>query len=72
MKKYNLYLIFLLNFTGWSVVSILIAKFGLSRGIKPHSWQEIYSDIHLFLLISFFVASIFTFCSYAKRYKQSK
>jgi len=73
MKKNIKYvLIFIVSFFCFLLFGILNSKFGLSRGIKQHTWQEIYSNLLLEIAISFFVALIFTFIIYAANYKNKK
>ena len=65
MKKHNVIFTFLLIFICWFIGFILLFKTGSSRGIGPLSWQEIYDDLHIFLLISFFMSIVFTFGYFA-------
>jgi len=68
MKFNRLLIIAIASFFCCIFVFILDAKYVLFRGIKPHSWQEILENLHLFILISFFVAIVFTFSIYADKY----
>ena len=57
--KFKRLLIFIATFFCWLSIFILNAKLGLSRGIKSHSWLEIYDDLPFLIVLSFFVAIIF-------------
>ena len=59
-KKLNTISIFLLSFIGWFITFVLTAKFFKIREIDPLSWEEICSNLHLFLITAFLVAIIFT------------
>ena len=58
--KNNTILIFLLSFIGWFIIFILTAKFFKVREVEPMSWEQIYDNLHLFMIIAFCGAIIFT------------
>ena len=60
MKKKKIILTFLFSFIGWFVGFVFLLKTGSSRGIGPLSWQKIYDDLYIILLISFFVSIVFS------------
>ena len=68
MKKHKLIRFFLLSFIGWLVVFITGAKFGLSREMGPHNWQEIYDNVHVYLLMAFGGAIFLTLGYFVNKY----
>ena len=72
MKNHNIILFFLLSFIGWFVVFVLLHRFSSSRGMGPYSWQEIYDDLHIYLLMAFGGAVFFTLCYLVDKYEKKK
>ena len=65
-SKYILF--FIASFFCSLFVFILCAKFGLSRGVGPLTWDEIYENLHKFLVASFVGAIVLTFGYFANKY----
>ena len=73
MKKQKLISFFLLSFIGCFVCFVLLYKnFTIGRNTEPLSWQEIYDKLHVFLLMSFVGAIVFTFRFFAEKYNKKK
>ena len=61
MKMKKLIRFFLLSFVGGFISFVLLYKNFKIKSKGPLSWQEIYDDLHVFLLISFMGAIVLTF-----------
>ena len=68
MKKRKILLFFLLSFISWFIAFVLSYNNFTIKGKGPLSWQEIYDDLHKFLVMSLFGAISFTFCYIVKKY----
>jgi len=68
MKKRKLIRFFLLSFIGLLVLLVLSYKNFKIKSKGPLSWQEIYNDLHVFLIMSFVYAIFMTFSYYANKY----
>ena len=65
MKKKPKYVqTYIISFFCVLLMGILIAKFGLSGGKEPQSWQEIYSKLPIIVGISLFLAFCWTIKTY--------
>jgi len=69
MKRNNRRLLIITaSFFCWLFIFILGAKLGLNRGMGSFTWQEIYNDLHVFLLMALFGTIVMTLGSYVNKY----
>ena len=72
MGKHKLIKFFLLSFIGWFVAYVLLHRYGSPRGMGPYSWQEIYDDLYVYLLMGLGGAILLTFGYYSSKYGNKK
>ena len=70
MKKQKIIIFFLLSFVGEFIAFVLLYKNFRIKSKGPLTWQEIYDDLHVFLLISFLGSIIFTFSYFFNKYEK--
>ena len=59
---------FFLFFIGWFVALTLLQNNFEIRGRGPLSWQEIYDDLHIFLVVSCWSAILCTFSYFVNKH----
>ena len=72
MKKHKLIRFFSLSFICWFVAYVLLHRYGSPRGMGPYSWQEIYDDLHVYLLMGLGGAILVTFGYFVNKYGKNK
>ena len=72
MKRRKIILFFLLSFIGGFVALVLLYKNFTIKSKGPLSWQEIYNDLNIFLLVSFVCAIFITFRHFVKNHSNKK
>jgi len=55
---------FIISFFGFLLLCVVLAKNFASKGLPPQSWEEIYSDLLLYVIFSLIFAVSVTFKEY--------